>query len=300
MRKFFKRLFLEFFKGCLYRHVQLSTPFPHTFRSSNDDSFLIAERLRVVEGAVGSGIHRKVVFGRGLSPDYNQGSSSEFKTSAIPNATLEFASLCLRNALLLLPNADGSGGGIVTGSGTGGVSSSTSSSGVSSFTSLFDDVSGSSSSSGMTTSLSAAKGSSSTTSMTNPLDAISSSNAPASAMELSSNAAGGSGGGGASSDAPLHPVDGPFHCSVAPSNPIRTATEVSSLRCSILAASAYVALNLSDSVVALRHAKALLAQPKLSGAHKFLGRLYMSEALLNLDNISEAVRGGEYGVKKKN
>ena len=45
-----------------------------------------------------------------------------------------------------------------------------------------------------------------------------------------------------------------------------------------------------DSVVALSHAKALLTQPKLSGAHKFLGRLYMSEALLNLDNISEAVR----------
>ena len=50
-----------------------------------------------------------------------------------------------------------------------------------------------------------------------------------------------------------------------------------------------MALNLNDSVVALSHAKALLAQPKLSGAHKFLGRLYMSEALLNLDNISEAV-----------
>ena len=77
---------------------------------------------------------------------------------------------------------------------------------------------------------------------------------------------------------------------VAPSNPLRTRDEVSALRCSILAASAYVALNLHDSVVALRHAKTLLAQPKLSGAHKFLGRMYMSEALLNLDDISEAVR----------
>ena len=71
---------------------------------SNEDSFELAQKLRVVEGSVGSGLHRKVVFGRGLSADYNQGSSSEFKTSAIPNATLEFAALCLRNALLLLPD----------------------------------------------------------------------------------------------------------------------------------------------------------------------------------------------------
>jgi len=211
-------------------------------RSSNEDSFEIAQKLRVVECAVGSGIHRKVVFGRGLSPDYNQGSSSEYKTSAIPNATLEFASLCLRNALLLLPSE-----GSVTKlpDSTLPVSSS-----------LFEDPP----------------------------------STPKPSTSLTGSASTPPSSGNAADPTPLHPVDGPNFCQVSPSNPIRTQAEVSALRCSILAASAYVALNLNDSVVALSHAKALLAQPKLSGAHKFLGRLYMSEALLNLDNISEAVQ----------
>lgn len=188
-------------------------------RSSNEDSFNISERLRVIEGSVGSGIHRKVIFGRGLSPEYIQGSSADFKTSAIPNATLEFAALCLRNALLLLPSDEQKPEAppLLTPA-----------------TSLLDDT------------------------KTTP-------------------------------DGATHQTEGPYFLPVPPSNPVRSQGEVVALRSSILAASAYVALSLNDSVIALQHAKTLLAQPKLSGAHKFLGRLYLSEALLNQDNISEAI-----------
>ena len=53
----------------------------------------------------------------------------------------------------------------------------------------------------------------------------------------------------------------------APS-PLMSLLEVESLRCSILAASAYASLCLGDFVIALEHAKALLARPKRSTPHK--------------------------------
>jgi len=186
-------------------------------RSSNEDSFEISQKLKILEETVGSGVHGKVVFGRGLAGDYNQGSASYFKTSAIPNATLEFASLCLRNSLLLLPSENS-------------VSSKDGS--------VLDDQQ----------------------------------------QKI------------VQETAPTYPTEGSHFCNASPSNPVRSAAEVASLRCSTLAAAAYVALRLNDSVLARQHARALLAQPRLSGAHKFLGRLYLSEALLNLDDISEAIQ----------
>lgn len=52
-----------------------------------------------------------------------------------------------------------------------------------------------------------------------------------------------------------------------PSAPV-DSRQVGSLRACVLAASAYVSLCLGDPVIALEHAKALLAQPNLSGIHK--------------------------------
>lgn len=74
-----------------------------------------------------------------------------------------------------------------------------------------------------------------------------------------------------------------------PGNPIK-GPEIASLRCSILAASAYVALNIGDILMALHYAETLLAQPKLSGGHKFLGHLYAGEAMILLDRIADAVQ----------
>lgn len=74
-----------------------------------------------------------------------------------------------------------------------------------------------------------------------------------------------------------------------PGNPLKAA-EVASLRCSILAASAYVALCLNDYTLALLHAENLLKQPKLTGAQRYLGHLYMAEAQVAMDKIADAIQ----------
>lgn len=53
-----------------------------------------------------------------------------------------------------------------------------------------------------------------------------------------------------------------------PSSPL-TDMEVEGLRISILAASAYVSLSLGEPVLAVEHAKALLALPTLPGAFRY-------------------------------
>jgi CCR4-NOT transcription complex subunit 10 len=52
---------------------------------------------------VGTGTHRKIILTPQLSKDTKY--SCEGQSYAIPVATVEFASLCLRNALLLLPDS---------------------------------------------------------------------------------------------------------------------------------------------------------------------------------------------------
>lgn len=57
----------------------------------------------MVQGVVGTGTHRKIILTPQLSRDTKY--SCEGQSFAIPVATVEFASLCLRNALLLLPDS---------------------------------------------------------------------------------------------------------------------------------------------------------------------------------------------------
>lgn len=52
---------------------------------------------------VGTGTHRKIILTPQLSRDTKY--SCEGQSFAVPVATVEFASLCLRNALLLLPDS---------------------------------------------------------------------------------------------------------------------------------------------------------------------------------------------------
>jgi len=56
-------------------------------------------------------------------------------------------------------------------------------------------------------------------------------------------------------------------CYGAPASPLYK-NELENLKCSVLAASAYVALCLGDYLTALQHATELLVQNRLSGAHK--------------------------------
>ncbi|XP_013383566.1 CCR4-NOT transcription complex subunit 10 [Lingula anatina] len=171
-------------------------------KESNDVDCSLEKRQQVIQHTVGSGVHRKLILGMGTQSNVNSSDAA-----AIPMVSLEFASLCLRNALHLLPE--------------GRVSSST----------------------------------------------LSPTEEQAEGSKLQ--------------DSLLIPAP--------PGNPMKGA-EVASLRCSILANTAYVALCLSDHLVALHAAEKLLKQPRLSGAHRYLGHMYMAEAQVALDKIADAVQ----------
>ncbi|KAK3603937.1 hypothetical protein CHS0354_042949 [Potamilus streckersoni] len=168
-------------------------------RESNDDDRKLEKRLQVIQGSVGSGVHRKLILGPGVQQDKNSAG-----TPAIPASTMEFASLCLRNALTLLPD---------------------------------ESIS---------------------TEFVSPDD-----------QEKNS------------SD--CHLVQAP------PGNPMKP-TEVANLRCSVLAASAYVALSLNDYTLALQYSEQLLKQSRSSGAQRYLAHLYMGESLVALDRIADGIQ----------
>lgn len=73
------------------------------FSQTNEVDFNIPKRRKdLVQKVVGSGIYRKIILASSLSKDIKY--HSEGFPFAIPQLTLEFASLCLKNALFLLPN----------------------------------------------------------------------------------------------------------------------------------------------------------------------------------------------------
>ncbi|KAH9489763.1 CCR4-NOT transcription complex subunit 10 [Bulinus truncatus] len=84
------------------------------------------------------------------------------------------------------------------------------------------------------------------------------------------------------------PPSDPVLISAEPSNPLRE-TEVANLRCSTLAASAYVALCENEYYKALVHSTNLLRQPNLTAAQRYLGHMYKGEALVTLDRIADAI-----------
>lgn len=170
-------------------------------RENNDDDRKLEKRLEVIQGSEGSGVHRKLRIGPGVGQDRTSPG-----TPAIPAATLEFGALCLRNALMLLPE--------------------------------------------------------------DPLNVE-----PIQTEDVD----------GVKSNPEIGLVPAP------PGNPMR-ASEVANLRCSILAASAYCALCLNDYTLALQHAETLLKQPRLSGAQRYLGHLYLAEASVALDRIADSIQ----------
>nr|KAG5707465.1 hypothetical protein BaRGS_011969 [Batillaria attramentaria] len=169
-------------------------------RENNDDDSKLEKRQQVIQGSVGSGYHRKLILGPGVGQD-----KTSTNAPSMPALSLEFAAMCLRNALLLLPDDP-----------------------LGAETTVTDDSDGS------------------------------------------------------------KPTPEPVLLPAPPSSPMR-AHEVANLRCSILAASSYVALCLNDHQVALQHAENLLRQPRLSGAQRYIGSMYMAEALVELDRIADAI-----------
>lgn len=59
-------------------------------------------RKDLVQKVIGSGIHKKIILATSLSKNVNY--HLEGLSYAIPQPTLEFGSLCLKNAIFLLPN----------------------------------------------------------------------------------------------------------------------------------------------------------------------------------------------------
>ncbi|XP_025073505.1 CCR4-NOT transcription complex subunit 10 isoform X2 [Pogonomyrmex barbatus] len=86
------KLLLRMAECCIYNH-----------KYSNEIDFDISKRRKdLVQKIIGSGIHRKIILATSLSKDVRY--YSEGLSYAIPQPTLEFGYLCLKNALLLLPN----------------------------------------------------------------------------------------------------------------------------------------------------------------------------------------------------
>ena len=69
------------------------------YRSSNEDIFKLEEKLKCVLQSIGTGFHHKLILG-------NCNTSTSIKrstTSDQENCSMEFAMICLKNALTALP-----------------------------------------------------------------------------------------------------------------------------------------------------------------------------------------------------
>ncbi|XP_007544091.1 CCR4-NOT transcription complex subunit 10 isoform X1 [Poecilia formosa] len=68
---------------------------------SEQESKSLPSKKGIVQSVIGQGYHRKIVLASQSSQNTNY---SEGQSAAIPVASMEFAAICLRNALLLLPD----------------------------------------------------------------------------------------------------------------------------------------------------------------------------------------------------
>ncbi|XP_015190181.1 PREDICTED: CCR4-NOT transcription complex subunit 10 [Polistes dominula] len=86
------KLWLRMAECCIYCH-----------KPTNESDFNIPKRRRdLVQKVIGSGIHRKIILTSSLSKDTKY--HTDGLSYAMPQTTLEFALLCLKNASFLLPN----------------------------------------------------------------------------------------------------------------------------------------------------------------------------------------------------
>uniref|UniRef100_A0A1B6E480 CCR4-NOT transcription complex subunit 10 n=1 Tax=Clastoptera arizonana TaxID=38151 RepID=A0A1B6E480_9HEMI len=88
------RLWLRLAECCIMVHKQ----------SNAVDFDFNSRRKELIQGVVNSGIHKKIIINPEVCKD--KSCSNDTQSFAIPVASMEFASLCLRNALILLPSAD--------------------------------------------------------------------------------------------------------------------------------------------------------------------------------------------------
>lgn len=212
-------------------------------------------RKDLVQKVIGSGIHKKIILAASLSKDVNY--HSEGLSYAIPQPTLEFGSLCLKNALFLLPNNNEpsvpqtaivnsqtvTSALPLTSSHNLGIDYNLQIYNLYAFFYLFHF---------------------------SPFP-------PRFSFCMC-----------------VYVYNNLFHTIIlglqhATLMSQATIIESFNLKISVLAASAYVSLCLGDYILSLEHAKTLLSFNKLPGAYKLLGNLYAAESLIFMDKISEAL-----------
>lgn len=74
-----------------------------------------------------------------------------------------------------------------------------------------------------------------------------------------------------------------------PGHPIQTK-EIYYLRASVVCCQTFIALGLGDYFKSANFARSLLRMSHITGPYRFLGHLYLAEALIKLDKISEAIQ----------
>lgn len=74
-----------------------------------------------------------------------------------------------------------------------------------------------------------------------------------------------------------------------PGHPIQTK-EIYYLRASIFCCQAFVSLTIGDYYRCLDYSRSLLRMSHISGPQRFLGHMYLAEALIKLDKIHEAIQ----------
>ena len=67
---------------------------------NNDEDRQLSKRMEVVKSSVGMGVHRKLILGSGSHGKQEPPSET---APGMPSMSLDFAALCIRNALVLLP-----------------------------------------------------------------------------------------------------------------------------------------------------------------------------------------------------
>lgn len=212
-------------------------------------------RKDLVQKVIGSGIHKKIILAASLSKDVNY--HSEGLSYAIPQPTLEFGSLCLKNALFLLPNNNEPN---VPQTAIVNSQTVTSALPLTSSHNLGIDYN---------------------LQIYNLYASFYLFHFSPFPLRFSFCMC-------------IYVYNNLFHTIIlglqhATLMSQATIIESFNLKISVLAASAYVSLCLGDYILSLEHAKTLLSFNKLPGAYKLLGNLYAAESLIFMDKINEAL-----------
>ncbi|CAG7717466.1 unnamed protein product, partial [Allacma fusca] len=80
---------------------------------------------------------------------------------------------------------------------------------------------------------------------------------------------------------------------VPPSNPLTSEGAITALHASILCAGAYIAISIGNFPMAVKRSRDLLGLPNIPGSYQYLGKQYLSQALLLSGDVVESIKIAE-------